>query len=77
MTKGDPVLKNLSDFVTAITPTYVSKAIYTGGRILTGQNKIYASCNHTVAIYSIKDQAVIQKIKHVIHLNKLEKLRNC
>lgn len=46
MTKGDPVLKNLSDFVTAITPSYVSKAIYTGGRILSGQHKIYASCNH-------------------------------
>lgn len=40
------MLKNLSDFVTALTPTYVSKAIYTGGRILSGYQKIYASCNH-------------------------------
>lgn len=65
ITKGDPVLKNLSDFVTAIVPTYVSKPIYTGGRILAGQDKIYASCNNSIAIYSVKEQTVVQKIKHV------------
>ena len=71
--KGEPVLKNLSDFVTAITPVYVSKPIYTGGRILTGQHKIYAACTHSINIYDIKTQSIIQKIKHVNSYIILEK----
>ena len=67
-------MKNLSDFVTAITPTYVSKAIYTGGRILSGQHKIYALCNNEIVIYSIKDKAVVQKIRHVNFHTKIRKM---
>lgn len=74
ITRGDPVLKNLSDFVTAITPTYVSKAIYTGGRILSGQHKIYALCNNEIVIYCIKDKTVLQKIKHVFFLSISRKM---
>ena len=38
---GEPVIKSLSDFVTAVTPLFASRPIYTGGRILqagAGQN---------------------------------------
>lgn len=45
-TAGEPELKSLSDFVTALTPIYASRPIYTGGRILSAQGKIYASCNN-------------------------------
>ena len=44
-TKGEPELKSRSDFVTALTPVFASKPIYTGGRIVAVQGKIYASCN--------------------------------
>ena len=43
--EGNPILNHLSDFVVSIKSDYDSKAIYTGGRILTSNNKIYASCN--------------------------------
>lgn len=43
--KGEPELKSLSDFVTALTPIYTSRPIFTGGRILLSHGKIYASCN--------------------------------
>ncbi len=43
--QGEPIIKSLSDFVTAVSPVFASKPIYTGGRILLSQGKIYASCH--------------------------------
>ena len=63
--KGEPELKSLSDFVTALTPVYASRPIYTGGRIVQAQGKLFASCNQDVAVYDLFTKSPLPKIKLV------------
>lgn len=43
--KGDPLIKNLSDFVTSIKIKQSSKPIYTGGPIIAMDKNLYSLCN--------------------------------
>ena len=63
--QGEPELKSLSDFVTALRPVFFSRPIYTGGRIILNQGKLYASCNQDIAIYDIALKNSAPSIKHV------------
>lgn len=63
--QGEPELKSLSDFVTALHPVFFSRPIYTGGRIILNQGKLYASCNQDIAIYDIALKNSSPSIKHV------------
>ena len=65
---GEPVIKSLSDFVTAVTPLFASRPIYTGGRILQAQGKIYASCNQAVSVYDLCSNKVLCTITIVSSL---------
>ena len=62
---GQPELKHLSDFVTALTPLYTSRPIYTGGRIVLTQGKLFAACNQDIAIYDLAMRSNLNKIKLV------------
>lgn len=61
--QGEPELKSLSDFVTSLTPVFASKPIYTGGRILSSQGRIYASCNQQIAIYDLASKRSLPPIR--------------
>jgi hypothetical protein len=50
--EGDPLIKNLCDFVTSINIVFSSKPIYTGGRIIAMEKFLYSTCNEEVNIYS-------------------------
>ena len=63
---GDPIIRNLKDFVTSIKINHSSMPIYTGGRILATRNSLYAACNSQVAIYRFEEDAVVERIKHVL-----------
>lgn len=63
--QGEPVLKSLSDFVTAVSPVFASKPIYTGGRILLAQGKVYASCNQAIAVYDLTTNLTTSTIRIV------------
>lgn len=65
---GDPLIKNLSDFVTSIKILHSSKPIYTGGRILAVNKHIYATCNGEIVVYSIETGEVVNRIKYVSHV---------
>lgn len=62
--EGDPLIKNLSDFVTSIKIDFSSKPIYTGGRFIAMDKKIYATCNEEICIYTMEDGSM-ERIKHI------------
>ena len=63
--EGEPEIKNLSDFVISIQSVYHSKAIYTGGRILTSNSRIYALCNDDIVVYDIESKRIVNTIQQV------------
>jgi len=64
---GEPIIKSLSDFVTAVSPIFASKPIYTGGRILLSQGKLYASCNEAITVYDLATNLTTNTIRIVRH----------
>lgn len=61
---GDPLIKNLSDFVTSIKIEYTSKPLYTGGRIVAGVKNLYASCNGEVVVYWVEGAQAVGRVGH-------------
>ena len=55
-------MKSLTDFITALKTTHTSRPIYTGGRILQVQGRIFASCNQDVSVYDLGLRTTLPKI---------------